>query len=207
MVVPSGLLTLNGNLLCAIDSETTGLMSGYNELTQISIIPLNNEFEISEQYPFFSFYILPKHFDRYEIEAQKKTKITQEFLELNALDKYRVADLLDDWFTNLELPEGKRIAPLAFNWPFDKAFIEHWLGLETFNQFFLGQYRDPMVITTLLNDLAAWHGRLCPFASVSLSKVCTKLGIEYTNKHNSLDDAIATAKVYKKLILALGAKY
>jgi DNA polymerase III epsilon subunit-like protein len=207
MVVPSGLLTFNGNLLCAIDTETTGLLSGYHEITQISVVPLDNEFEVSKVYPYFSFYILPKHFDRYSEDAQKKTKITQEFLELNGLDKYRVADLFDDWFESLQLPEGKRILPLAYNFAFDKPFIEHWLGLETYSQFFFGLYRDPMVVVTLLNDLAAWHGRLTPFAEGGLKKVCNRLDIEYSNHHEALSDALACAKVYKKLVQMLGAKY
>ena len=44
------------------------------------------------------------------------------------LDPYKAADLFDEWFQKLGLPFGKKILPLAHNWPFEQAFLSRWLG-------------------------------------------------------------------------------
>ena len=34
---------LNGNLLCSVDTETTGLRAGYHELIQLGVVPLDGD--------------------------------------------------------------------------------------------------------------------------------------------------------------------
>ena len=43
--VYSGLVHLNGNLMAAVDLETTGTQPGYHEIIQIAVVPLDSEFQ------------------------------------------------------------------------------------------------------------------------------------------------------------------
>ena len=35
----------NGHLVCAVDCETTGLVSGYHEMIQLCILPLDHNYD------------------------------------------------------------------------------------------------------------------------------------------------------------------
>ena len=37
-----GMIHLNGNILCAVDVETTGLEVGFHEIWQIAVLPLDS---------------------------------------------------------------------------------------------------------------------------------------------------------------------
>lgn len=199
MTLP-GFVHLNGNLLAAVDVETTGRMPGYHEIIQIGIQPLDSDcVPISDISPFY-FHIKPERPDRAESKATAAHKLDIDWLCIHAPDKWQVADWLDDWWTNLGLPHKKTLVPLAQNWQYDCGFLKAWLGLETFNQFFYWEARDTMRVATFLNDKAYLKGRPIPFPYPGLESLCNKLGVVNENQHDALADARAEAAVYKKLL-------
>lgn len=196
-VEPSSIISLNGNLLAAVDVETSGRDPFYNEVVQIAIVPLDINIEPTGD-PFYC-NICPTFPERMHPDAVKTHGLTQEYLDQFA-DKYAIADYLWDWFQEIGLPPGKRIIPLLHNCQFDIPFIMGWLGLEMFYEVFGYPTRDTQALIAAMQDKAAYKGFKIPFNFANLAHVCEVLGIEIGEAHDALDDALATAKVYKALL-------
>jgi DNA polymerase III epsilon subunit-like protein len=197
----NGLLTLSGNLMAAVDIETTGRQAGFHEIVQIAIQPLNAYLEPLEGVRPFYTMIQPEYFNRIEPESMQVHKIKLEDLRKSALDKWKVADLLDDWYQKLDLPVGKSLIPLAHNWAFEAGFLKDWLGLESFKQIFHPHPRDTMTLALSINDRAVLRGDRIPFSSFGLGALCNRFGIPLLSHHDALADTIATAALYKALLL------
>ena len=202
MTVPNSLLSMNGNMLVAIDIETTGLQAGYHEIVQISVVPLDSDLQPCKR----AFYvnIRPEHPDRADSRAAKVHGLDMDWLLTNGLDKWKAADMLEEWVSGLDLPFSKRLAPLSHNFPFEKGFLMAWLGKETYDALFFIHYRDTMALGAMCNDLASFWGKNIPFGELSLSKMCSKFGIVNERSHDALQDALCGAQLYRCLIESLG---
>ena len=195
-----GLRHLNGNCLCAVDVETTGLVAGYHEIYQIAVLPLGPDLKpMKSVIPFYQdFQILyPNRVDK---KAVKMNRLEFATKQRRAMDIFTAADLLDTWVERLNLPTYKRICPLAQNWPFDCSFVKAWLGKESYEHPFSPWYRDTMVITQFHSDLMDLKGEHIMFPQHNLSYLCQKLGITNHKPHDALQDCIATAEVYRRLL-------
>jgi DNA polymerase III epsilon subunit-like protein len=196
----SGLVNLNGNMMAAIDYETTGKRPGYHEIIQIGIVPLNSDLRpITDIRPFYTT-VKPEHPGRQEKGAGYVHGLDINELVLHAPEPGRVKDLLVEWFNRLELPFGKKLTPLAQNWPFECGFTKAWLGVELTDELFHSHARDSMQLALNLNDRAAFAGAQIPFARVGLTSLCRKLGITNDRPHDALHDAFAEAEVYRALL-------
>jgi DNA polymerase III epsilon subunit-like protein len=195
-----GFVILNGNVLAAVDVETTGRTPGWHEVIQIGIQPLNSRCEPLEDTSPFYFNIRPEHPERAEAKATQVHKLDLDYLMTHAPTKWQVADWLDSWWSNLGLPHRKTLVPLAQNWAYEAGFLKAWLGLESFNQFFYWEARDTMLTAIFLKDYAYLRGRPIPFEGVGLAALCNKFGIINEDPHNALADARAEAAVYKCLL-------
>lgn len=193
------LLSMNGNLLCAIDVETTGLTPNYNEIIQLAAVPLTPDLDPVPDVSPFNMYMRPWHPERASAEAMRVNGLTMEELLLKP-NAAQVADCWEEWFTNLDLPVGKRLIVLAQNAAFDVSMIRAWLGDPSYNRYFARRNRDPMVVASYLNDQAAWKGRPLPFANVGLASLANKFGIDNSGHHDALNDCLVTAKVYRELL-------
>jgi len=196
----SGFVHLNGNMLAAVDVETTGLEPGYHEIIQIGIQPMDSHCNPMQGVSPFYFSIKPEHPERAAPKATAVHKLDIDWLCMHAPDKWQVADYLDEWWNNLKLPHRKTIIPIAQNWQHEAGFLKYWLGLESFNQFFYWAVRDTMLIALYLNDLAYSRARPIPFQNVGLTSLCNKFGIINENPHDALADARAEGNVYKHLV-------
>jgi len=204
MPAPSSLLNLNGNMMVAVDVETTGRVAGYHEIIQIAVVPLTSEIEpVPDINPFYM-NIAPAQPERCEHGAQMVHGLDINELVNNSPDSWKVADLFDEWFQNLDLPYQRSLMPLAHNWAFERGFLMHWLGIESFNQFFHPHPRDTMLFALSINDAASYHGLKTPFPYVSLGAVCKKYGIKIENAHDALSDALAEAELYKAMLSSFG---
>lgn len=190
------LMTLNDNVLAAMDVETTGRDPCRHEVIQIAIVLLDCNID-----PYKHFYtnIRPQYPDRMQAEAIAAHGITTDEL-LSSPDKFQVADNLWEWFQSIELAPGKRLIPLCHNSQFDIPFVQQMLGPDMFNDIFGYPTRDTQATVTALIDKAAFHNVKTPFNYAKLSECCKVLGVQLDDAHDALADALATARVYKALL-------
>ena len=192
---------MNGNQLCAVDVETTGLEAGHHEIHQVSILPLDSQIKPSRGIITFYLDLQIMYPDRIDPKAIKIPKIEFAKRQQRSIDPFTAADLLDDWFERLKLPIYKRICPLAQNWPFDRAFLKMWLGTDSFEHLFSPLYRDSMVCAIHHSDVCDFRGDKIKFVQYNLQYLCNKLDIKNLKPHDALQDCVATAEVYRRLIL------
>lgn len=189
---------LNGNILCAIDTETTGVEPGKNSIWDLCIIPLDEKLDRHSRIKPFQAMMKPS--TPFEPGALKEAGLTQAEIINTGHDPFRVADLLEAWFIKMNLPQGKQIIPLAHNWPFDRGFLIDWLGWKSFNCYFSGEYRDTYQLVSFHNDRKWWKGDPYEFARKSLGACARRLNLEVSGLHRATQDCLLTIEVYKKLV-------
>lgn len=198
------MIHLNGHILCAIDIETTGLDPKVHEIYEIAIIPLKGDLKPDPTIRPLDILIKPDNDTDIDWAGMSKTgnKDVVHNALMRGTDKFTAADYIVEWFEKINLPESKRLVPLAQNWAgIDKIFITEWLGPLTFEQIFHFHYRDTMTTALYINDRADAHNERIPFPKVNLQYLCSQLGIERNGRaHRALDDALVVAEVYKKLL-------
>lgn len=196
----------NGNQMCAIDIETTGLDSQFNEIVQMAILPLDVHLEPRKDVMPLDIYIIPDHPERIDRKSTKVHGARLGHIMKHGFDKVAAIDLIEDWILKLNLPLNKgginpcKILPLGHNYCFDRAFMIALFGLDFYESYFHYLYRDTMQHVLFLNDHAAQHANPIPFPSSSLVAVANILKIKFPNAHNAIFDCVATAQIYKKLV-------
>lgn len=191
---------LNGHQLCAVDLETTGRNPRKHDVIQVAIIPLQNDITPSREFLPFIMDIIPQRPENIESEAMRINRLRLCDIMLQGMDSFRAVDLFLEWYEKLKLGYNKRIMPLGCNYPFDRSFLIEWLGAATYDLCFDGVHRDVQTVATFLNDRAGWNGVDFPYPKVNLSYLCGQLKIEYTRKHEALEDARVTAEVYRRML-------
>ncbi len=199
-----GMVHLNGNLLCAIDVETTGTDCDYHELVQLAILPLDSQIRPIKSIMPFYVNITPEYPERISNEALRITRKNLVTLIENSLDKYKAMDLFDEWYERLNLPSTnhtpKKIMPLWSNGSFDKGFIRAWLGKELYNRYFHFHERDTQETALFLNDRFCHHAEKVPFPKVGLNYIASCFELVNENAHDALADCIMTAEVYRRML-------
>jgi DNA polymerase III epsilon subunit-like protein len=196
----TGMTHLTGNILAAIDFETSGRRPGYHEIIQIAILPLNHDLQVHPDIPVFYMNVRPEHPERAEHGAFLVNGLDIDLLLLHAPAQERAIDLLCEWFNRLDLPQNRSIVPLAHNWAFESAFLKGWLGPDLMDQIFHSHGRDSMLLAATINDRAFFLGHSTPFPKLGLVHLCQQLGIVYEKAHDALADCQATAELYKRLL-------
>jgi DNA polymerase III epsilon subunit-like protein len=209
------MMHLNGNLLAVIDTETTGTDPSKHDIYQICILLLDYDIKPRRDEIPFVMEMRPRRPENIDLSAIGISKTDFFQLMSRASDPYDVADFLDDWFEKLKrptdkrgpiLPEGKKLVPLAQNWPFDRGFLLDWLGSKSFESFFHPWYRDTLSSAQLLND-QHWKDPTTPFEwkipfpKSNLGYLCSCVGVKNAKPHDALQDCIATAEVYRRMVL------
>lgn len=191
------MLNLNGNVLAALDIETTGLLDAYHDIVQVAVLPLDPDLNPLGN-PFYM-NIKPEHPERADPIAMQVNGLDLGQLAL-APDQWQAADAFDEWWESLDLGMFKKLVYLTQNAPFDISFMRHWLGIEGFEKYFTRRGRDTMFTALAYNDQAAWKNKPIPFNRVGLKDLCGHFGIPLDDHHDALADCIATAKVYRELL-------
>ena len=196
----SGMTHLDGNVLAAIDFETTGRRPGYHEVIQVAVLPLDHDLNPHPDIPVFYMNIRPEYPERCEKGAGFVHGIDMDLLQIHAPSQERAIDLLCGWFNSLDLPQNRFVIPLAHNWAFESSFLKGWLGPSLVDRIFHSHGRDTMGMAATLNDRAFFLGEQLPFPKLSLVVLCKQLGILYENAHDAFADCQATAELYKRLL-------
>lgn len=203
---------LSGNIFAAVDIETSGLDHKHNEILEICVLILNNNFQpdLKRSIP-FHIYMKPENLYNIDLEAIRVMKIQPDAIDTRVIntsrekidrclkmgaDKYDAADHFVQWFERLRLPPFCRICPIGHNLQFDIPFIKEWLGIASYELCFSPHVRDTMTLALACNDICDEP----PFENVKLSTLCNFFKIEQIAAHTSFDDCIVTAKCYSSLI-------
>lgn len=204
--MPTSMQHWNGNQVCAIDIETTGLDPHWHEIIQLAIIPLDSEFKPRKDILPFDIFIKPLYPERIDPESFKVHKKTLIQVQQFGFDPETAKDLLEEWINKLGLPLNAsgfnrcKIIPLGHNYlAFEYGFIRRWLSIDQYEEWFHFHPRDTMIAALYLNDHAAFHAEKVPYPKVSLSYLCNLLNVELLTAHDALSDAVATAEIYRKL--------
>ena len=197
----------NGNMIAAVDTETTGLRSGYHDMIQIAILPLTPELKPSGIKP-FNLTIRPDDFDRIDMRAMRVNKISFEELRSSPCQEDAFF-IFENWVEEHVVGNNfKKILPIGQNIQFDMGFIKEWAGWDSKNPgdnysedfFEWRKARDTKYVAEFLNDLA-WEKNLpLPFGRTSLNSLSSKLNGDYAGAHDALTDCRITAKVYRRLM-------
>jgi DNA polymerase III epsilon subunit-like protein len=192
---------LNGNIICAIDVETTGLDPKKHEIVEIAIVALDHKLERMKGVLPFHHYLKPiRRPENIDEDAMRVNKIDLAWLKLNGSDPWLVQDLLDRWFQELNLAPGRKIMPLGMNWPFDRGFIQDWLGPASMDSIFNTLYRDLEGFALFMNDRSDFHAIKCPFTRYKLRDMARFLGVTQEKAHTAIEDALVLAECYKRLM-------
>ena len=197
----------NGHQVCAIDTETTGLDPNWHEMWQICILPLDSDFmprrDVS---PFYINFTLecPERVDwTSDVMKGNKSRIIEA--TRTGHDKFKAAELFEKWYEKLKLPLNKggvvqcKVIPLGQNYAFDLGFMKAWLGPLNYDHFFHYHYRDTMPSALFLNDHAAMQAEKVPYPKVGLKWLSTTHSVQLERAHDSLQDCLAVAEVYRKM--------
>lgn len=206
MAVPLSMQHWNGDQIAAIDTETTGTDAEMHELIQIAIVPLDSEFKPRQGILPFNIYLRPDYPELADKEAMSINKIAFSELARRGFDREKAKDLLFRWYEQLNLPMKKygqrrcTLIPLGQNYVFDYSFIIKWLGNEMYYSIFSPFYRDTMRTALILNDLYGYRAEKIPFPKVNLKYLASQLKVETYPSHDALQDCLATAAVYRRMV-------
>lgn len=195
----------NAHQMVALDVETTGTRPFWHEVIQVAAIALDANLDPRKDIIPFDVFLCPEYPERVDPEALRVTGLKLDHLLRHGHNTDKAVDMFEDWVKKLELGvtiggNEKRIQPLAHNWAFDKPFLQDWLGYGTFNYIIDSRARDTMTLSLMLNDMAAMHAEKVPYSKNTLKWVCYQLDVEHEYAHNALQDCIATAECYKRMI-------
>lgn len=157
-----------------IDVETTGTGASYGKITEIAIV-IHNGQTVTETY---NTLINPECNIPWNIT--RLTGITNDMVA-SAPKFYEVAKKI------VELTAGKIF--VAHNAQFDYSFVK-----EEFKRLGYDFKRKTICTVKLGRKLLPGH------RSYSLGNICTDLGIQITDRHRAIGDALATAKLFDILI-------
>ena len=187
------------NLLCVIDTETTGLNPDKHEIVEFAIIPLGRDLKPHEYYGPLDIWMCPSELAEADPESLTITGSTLEE-RMKGLDSGAAADMFIEWVDGLNLPPKSRIIPVACNWAFDSQFIRNWLSREPYDEIFHGHARDVMSMALALDDLAWAYDEELPYPRLGLREMCTTAGIEvFDGGHGAMKDAVMTMHLYRHL--------
>ena len=169
-----------------IDTETSGLKSGYHEMTEIGIIRCADRVQLWRQ-------IKAEHPERANFDALAITKKTLADLALGH-DKSAVVEECEKFFNEDGLTPAHRII-IAHNAPFDRKFL-HALWEQHGKAFPAHLWLDTMSLT---RAYAKMIGLVKP--KVNLHAACEMTGIKkFSDAHNAKVDSRNTYLLHKDLV-------
>jgi len=175
-----------------VDIETTGLNPVSQDIIELAIQPLKEDFTVMDEIPPFVA----------RIKARRPQNASPKALEINGLDMNEgdeYAEVLLSIRAWLEEYRIEKIDILGQNVDFDRAFIEANIP-ELGRMFGHRDIRDSQRLARAFNDICIMKTGTPAFENLGLVALREALGIEGSQAHRALDDAIDSAKVYRALL-------
>ncbi len=191
----------NGNQLCAIDVETSGLDPSKHDIIQIALLPLDASLKPRKDVLPYYLYLIPRNPEAVDLRALKVNRLTLNKLYAKGVDPDKAIVLLMEWVSKLKLAPGKRLIPLGHNYGFDSLFLIRWLGLELYTELIHHIYRDTLTIAAYINDCRNVHLRKGWNKSLRLIDLCLHYGLEPFKAHNALYDCQLVAELYHRIVM------
>lgn len=169
-----------------IDTETTGLKSGYHEITEIGIIRCEDRVQLYRQ-------IRSEHPERASFDALAITKKTMNDLS-KGREKGEVVEECNKFFEEDGVGASGRVI-VAHNASFDRRFL-HALWGECGKEFPANLWLDTI---SLVKEYAKREGHIKP--KVNLHAACDLVGIKKISEaHNAKVDSRNTYLLHKNLV-------
>jgi hypothetical protein len=204
MAGDSHLITLNSNLLCVVDLNTSGPEPKYDDILQLCILPLNSNLTPFKGIVPFAVDLKPKRpenfdyerLDSYYFNTENVTKILQD-----GLDPYVAADRFDAWFEKFRLKHNKKLSILCYNWAFKRAFFEEFFGPLTYDKYFDYRYRDILPAALFCNDQAEFSQEQIPYPKQNIAHLASQAQIEHEKRmRDPILNCVAIAEIYKHML-------
>lgn len=177
-----------------IDTETTGLIAGTNQIVDICLLLIDGNFEVQHELRVFA---LP---DEDAVIEEIATKINgynlAEWTAKGALTQAAMAAAVYEF-----IKPHKRLKPIAHNVSFDQGFLEALLkkhavsGQVPFNKMIDYHSLDTMGIAMFLDYVKTGQAR----KSYSLGALTSDYAIEHTNAHAAREDIYACLNLLKAM--------
>ena len=94
----------NGDQMCVMDTETTGLDPNWHEMIQIALLPLDSNLNVRKDVLPFYIELIPEHPERADPEAMSVNKQKFTDIAIRGHDREAAKDLLVEWIKKLGLP-------------------------------------------------------------------------------------------------------
>lgn len=175
-----------------LDSETTGLVLGYSEVVEISVIRFEDKMQITREIK--ASYPERASLDALKIIGKSKYQICQGVLPAQAVDEFNK-------FINLDNASSKKRCIIAHNAAFDRKFM-HKLWQDNGSLFPADYWVCSMAL------MRKYNKQMGIKAKVNLQDSCDNLGIKkVAGLHNAKSDTRNTYKLWKKLTEELKVDY
>ncbi len=201
MALEHSMKHLNWNALCGIWIETTGKDGRQCDIIDICITLADNFIRPSKQtMPYYN-EIAPFRPETIDYETASVSKERIRHAGTHGLEPSLAADRLEEWLAHLDLPRGKKIVPLTYNWPAMREYLITWLGPLTFDSIFALEYRDIMSTTLFVNDMSNQRAQAIPYPRPEhMPYICAHYGIEFKAADDVQIKCLKTIEVYQKLL-------
>jgi DNA polymerase III epsilon subunit-like protein len=184
---------ISNKVFLAIDCETTGLIEGYHEIIQMSMLEINPDtfdptgvsFEMNIK-PLRPEIVDPKAL---EINGMDITQLMKTALPPGAV-RASFCEWKDELFGN------RKVYPLGHNFAFDRGFLRCFFG-DLYDNYFHYKYRDSAILAQALLDCKIIDED--KLHSTSLGAVADYFNIPKNKQHTATGDALMTTRVYKMM--------
>lgn len=189
-----GMQHLNGNMLCSIGILKTGHDLDVHEIFDIGVIPIDAAMNKRNDKHIFHMGIKPENTNiRFTCEVTKKALADKI---LHSKDAGSVGDVFISWFESLKLNPGKKIVPLAWNWPEMSIWLRNWLGNKTFDYIFDWRFRDVLGTANHINDTLDQSINDVVFPKITIGSMAMRMNIERIRPETALTRAKLTLDLY-----------
>ena len=192
---------LNHNTLVSLWIETTGDDPRKCDIVEICIMPLDNFIRPSKiMIPFYN-QILPFRIENIDFKMASVGREKMQQATTHGLEPSLAADRLEEWVHKLNMPYGKRLVPIAYNWPVVREFLHTWLRFHNFNYLFSHEYRDVMSSVLFINDSWNQRNKMIDYPRPEhLAYLCHAHNISFKMSDDVMVKALKLAELYRQLI-------